>query len=83
MLLSAQLNAIFSEAEIKEMSVTMQIIEDYPDDKYSPSSLVLGFTQGNRALHLQISRIESDVVRIITLYEPDVKQWIDYQRRKN
>jgi hypothetical protein len=72
-----------SEAEIRELSEAIEIVEDYPDDKYSPSSLILGFTQGNRALHLQISRIESDVIKIITLYEPDPEQWINCRRRKN
>ncbi|MCT7996317.1 DUF4258 domain-containing protein [Laspinema olomoucense] len=72
-----------SEAEIKEASVTIEMIEDYPDDKYSPSCLLLGFTLANRALHFQVSRIESDFVKIITLYEPDLEQWIDYRRRKN
>ncbi|MGB5594633.1 MAG: DUF4258 domain-containing protein [Crocosphaera sp.] len=71
-----------SELEIKEASVTMEVIEDYPDDKYSPSYLLLGFTLANRALHFQVSRIESDNVKIITLYEPDPMQWIDYRRRK-
>ncbi|MBN3951338.1 MAG: DUF4258 domain-containing protein [Nostoc sp. NMS7] len=70
-----------SEAEIREASVTVEVIEDYPDDKYSPSCLILGFTQKNRALHIQVSRIESDVVKIITLYEPDPMQWTDYRRR--
>lgn len=72
-----------SEAEIGEASVTMEVIEDYPEDKYSPSSLILGFTQENRALHIQVSRIESDVVKIITLYEPDPLQWIDYRKRRD
>jgi hypothetical protein len=31
---------------------------------------------------MQVSRIESDIVKIITLYEPDSLQWIDYRRRK-
>lgn len=72
-----------SEVEIKEASVSMEVIEDYPDDKYSPSCLLLGFTQESRILHIQVSRIESDVVRIITLYEPDPMQWIDYRKRRN
>jgi hypothetical protein len=71
-----------SELEIKAASVTMEVIEDYPDDKYSPSCLLLGFTSANRALHLQVSRIKSENVKIITLYEPDPIQWIDYRRRK-
>ncbi|MDG2991085.1 DUF4258 domain-containing protein [Candidatus Synechococcus calcipolaris G9] len=71
-----------SEAEIREASTKIEVIEDYPDDKYSPSCLLLGFTLANRALHLQVSRIESDNVKIITLYEPDSMQWMDYRRRK-
>ncbi len=70
-----------SETDIREASVTVEVIEDYPDDKYSPSCLILGFTQKNLALHIQVSKIESDVVKIITLYEPDPMQWNDYRRR--
>lgn len=52
-----------SEAEIIQASVKMEVIEDYPDDKYSPSCLLLGFTLANRVLHIQVSKIESDQVR--------------------
>ena len=31
------------------------IIEDYPDDKYSPSCLVFGVTKAGRPLHIQCS----------------------------
>ncbi|HJW84249.1 MAG TPA: DUF4258 domain-containing protein, partial [Anaerolineae bacterium] len=58
------------------------VIEDYPDDKYSPSCLVLGFTGTGRPLHLQVSYIESDLVRIITVYEPDESEWIDFVKRR-
>ena len=37
-----------SEDEIREAGITAEIIEDYPDDKYSPSCLVLGFTKNRR-----------------------------------
>ncbi|MGB7087179.1 MAG: DUF4258 domain-containing protein [Phormidesmis sp.] len=70
-----------SDAEIKEAAAAMEVIEDYPDDKYSPSSLLLGFTDRNRALHIQVSRLSSNVVRIITIYEPDGKQWVEYRKR--
>lgn len=33
-----------SEAEIRQAGASADIIEDYPDDKYSPSCLLLGFT---------------------------------------
>ena len=70
-----------SDQEIREIGETIEIIEDYPDDKYSPSCLLLGFTQANRVLHLQVSRIESDRIKVITLYEPDPTEWIDYKLR--
>jgi len=70
-----------SEQEIRDVGVNLEMIEDYPDDKYSPSSLLLGFTQSSRAIHLQVSRVESDEVKIITLYEPDSSQWMEFRRR--
>ena len=33
-----------SDQEIREAGINAIIIEDYPDDKYSPSCLLLGFT---------------------------------------
>ncbi len=71
-----------SEQEIREAGAATEVIEDYPDDKYSPSSLILGFTRKNRALHIQVSRLDTDKVKIITLYEPDDSQWIEYRRRR-
>ncbi len=71
-----------SEQEIREIGANLEIVEDYPEDKYSPSSLLLGFTQGDRALHIQVSRIESDTTKIITIYEPNEHEWIDYRVRR-
>jgi hypothetical protein len=71
-----------SEQEIREIAENVEIIEDYPDDKYSPSSLLLGFTKGDRILHIQVSRIQSETTKIITLYEPDENEWIDYRTRR-
>ena len=70
------------EQEIQDIAENLEIIEDYPDDKYSPSSLLLGITKGNRSLHIQVSRIESQFTKIITLYEPDPQKWIDYKFRR-
>ena len=58
------------------------VIEEYPDDKYSPSCLIFGTTKTNRPLHLQVSMQESEIVKIITIYEPDPNQWIQFTRRK-
>ena len=46
------------------MAENAQIIENYPEDKYTPSCLILGFTKLNRPLHLQVSYAETDMVRI-------------------
>ena len=64
-----------SDKEIMEAAENITIIEDYPDDKYSPSCLLLGFTLVERPLHIQVSRIESDQTKIITLYEPNNNEW--------
>ncbi|MBI5638705.1 MAG: DUF4258 domain-containing protein [Nitrospinae bacterium] len=34
-----------SEQEIRFAGAMAEIIEEYPDDKYSPSALLLGFTE--------------------------------------
>jgi hypothetical protein len=37
------------------ISGNCEIIEDYPDDKYGPSCLILGFTKYGRPLHILCS----------------------------
>ena len=59
-----------------------QIIEDYPDDKYGSSCLIFGFTLAYRPLHIQCSYPSRPLVKIITLYEPDPSQWIDFRIRR-
>jgi hypothetical protein len=72
-----------SDQEIRSAGFGAVIVEDYPSDKYSPSCLLLGFTQLHRALHLQVSRAPDQLlVRIITLYEPDPAEWVDFVRRR-
>jgi len=71
-----------SEIEVKQAGAEARLIEDYPDDKYSPSGLLLGYTANRRPLHLQVSYADSDLVKIITLYEPDEAEWIDFSQRR-
>ncbi len=72
-----------SDQEIRSAGISAEIVEDYPGDKYSPSCLLLGFTQQHRALHLQVSRAPDQLlVRIITLYEPSPVEWVDSMRRR-
>ena len=71
-----------SELEIRQAAEHVTVIEDYPDDKYAPSCLLLGFTTARRPLHIQVSYVESDLLKIITIYEPDPTEWYDYSRRR-
>lgn len=71
-----------SEAEIRQAGAKAEIVEDYPEDKYSPSCLLLGWTRGKRPLHLQVSRADVEVVKIITLYRPDEARWKNPRERR-
>jgi len=67
--------------EIEEAGENAVIIEDYPNDKYSPSCLILGFSKSNKALHILVSRAEVDFTKIITVYEPDEISFKNYIER--
>ena len=70
-----------SELE-KAISSQSEVIEDYPEDKYGPSCLILGFTSAGRPLHVQCSYPDRPLIKIITVYEPDPELWIDLRIRK-
>ena len=69
-----------AEEEVGEIPLNGEIIEEYPEDKYGPSCLILGRTKSGRPLHIQCSL--PPTVWIITLYEPDPQEWIDWRSRK-
>ena len=71
-----------SEEEINTAGAQAEVIEEYPEDKYSPSVLMLGFTSAGRPLHIHVSAADSDTTRIITLYEPEPSQWVEYRKRR-
>ena len=72
-----------SVAEVEQaISDRSDVIEDYPDDKYGPSRLILGFTKAGRPIHLQCSYPSRPLIRIITLYEPDPDRWEGFRVRK-
>jgi len=71
-----------SEQEIREAGSQAITIEEYPDDKYGPTRLLLGFTGAGRPLHMQVADSPLSTVRMITLYEPDPAEWEDYQKRR-
>lgn len=59
-----------------------EIVEDYPEDKYGPSLLVLGMTDDGRALHIQVSCSGHPLLKIITLYAPDPGEWMNLKVRR-
>ncbi len=66
--------------EVEEALLGGEIIEEYPDDKYSPSCLIYGKTRKGRNLHVQVSHPPAVVV--ITTYEPDSIEWVDWRTRR-
>ena len=71
-----------SVQELREAIEKSEIIEDYPDDKYGPSCLILGFTRKNRPIHIQCSYPSRPLIKIVTLYQPDPQLWIDLKVRR-
>jgi len=72
-----------SVSELEEaLSGRTELIEDYPEDKYGPSCLVLGFTNAGRPIHVHCSYPARAFIKLITVYEPDAQLWIDMRIRK-
>lgn len=53
--------------EIEEAVINGEIIEEYPDDKYSPSCLIYGRTRTEKDLHVQLSLPPSIIVILHTI----------------
>lgn len=66
--------------EVEEAIMSGEVIEEYPEDKYSPSCLIYGKTQSGRDLHVQLSLPPKIVV--ITTYEPEPDEWIECRVRR-
>lgn len=71
------------ENEVYDATLNGKIIETYLEDEPYPSCLIYGRTHINRPLHIVCAYTsESDLAIIITVYRPDPKQWINFERRK-
>ncbi len=71
-----------SVEELRQAIATGEIIEDYPDDKYGQSCLILGYTEMGRPLHIQCSYPTRELIKIITVYQPDPSLWINFRVRR-
>jgi len=73
----------FSEEGIRHVLDTGETIENYPDDIPYPSCLILGW-RGLRPAHIVVmdNNEETEII-VITVYEPDSRQWeVGFKRRK-
>jgi hypothetical protein len=61
--------------EICESILDGEIIETYPDDRYGPSCLIMGFTTLGRPIHSQCSYPVRPLLKVITVYEPSIEKW--------
>ena len=67
--------------EVKEALLNGEIIEDYPEDKRGHSCLIYGRSVSGKNLHLVCGKAY-DILWIITVYEPDPAEWIDFKKRR-
>lgn len=72
-----------SVIEIREAIASGEIIEEYPDDKYGASCLIFGFTIKSRPIHIQCSYPSRPLIKIITVYEPDLNLWVNFKNRRS
>jgi hypothetical protein len=72
---------VITEREICQAIENGECIKDYPDDQPYPSMLIFG--KSNRPLHVVCAYCEEDDISIVvTTYEPDPEEWIDFKRRR-
>ena len=61
--------------DVRRVLESGEVIEEYPDDTFFPSRLVLANIEG-RPLHVVAAdNPVGDETYIITVYEPDSQQW--------
>ena len=79
--LERRIERSINKDEIEEAILNGNIIEDYPEDKYGPSCLILGFTKQERPIHVQCSL---EPVWIITCYDPseNPSEWAENFRKR-
>jgi len=61
---------------------SLEIIEEYPEDKYLPSYLLLGAVRQQPLHLLAAADVAGDIIRIVTAYKPDPREWDGSYRRR-
>ena len=73
---------IIAPSEVREIINNGEVIEDYPENLRGHSCLILGFSKGERPIHVVCSPKE-EYLAIITSYVPDPNEWeTDFKTRK-
>lgn len=72
---------MISTSEVHRIINNGELIEDYPEDSRGHSCLILGYGDGERAIHVVCSP-KKDYLAIITAYLPDREQWEDNLRKR-
>jgi len=71
-----------SHDEVTQTVLAGEVIEDYSNDKYGPSCLILGRTTNGRVLHAQCSYPSRPLIKVITAYDPDLAEWDENFRKR-
>lgn len=68
---------------VRQVLESGETIARYEDDVPYPSRLVLGYTSG-RPIHIVVADDDSeDLLIVITVYEPDSREWEPGYRTRN
>jgi hypothetical protein len=67
---------------LRQAVSTLEMIEEYPHDKYLPSFLLRGEVPEFSFHALIATDLEGDNVRVVTMYVPDPEQWDDAGRSR-
>ena len=74
---------VIARETIIQATESYEMVEEYPEDKYFPSYLLLG-RRGEEAFHVLFGAdIEGQNVRIVTAYYPSLEEWdVDLKTRR-
>jgi hypothetical protein len=72
----SRLERMISTAEVRDVLINGEVIEEYPDDPRGPSALLFGHGQAGRAIHV-VTAPKEEYAAVITAYLPDPAMWND------
>ena len=61
--------------EVRQALAPAQVPEQYPENRYGPSCLIFGSTAAGWSLHVVCRYPQRQLLKIITVYEPNPTEW--------